>query len=186
MLKNHNKDEEWRDIEGYEGRYQVSNLGNVKSLNWHNEGYEKLMIPQLDRKGYLRLILRRDNKGHPNKVHRLVAKAFIDNPNNLPQVNHINEDKTDNRVDNLEWTDNITNCNYGSRRERLSKSHKGISSGDKPCMIVEDNLVFKNQAEAAKYLKVSKSSVSDAYLGITKTCKGKHIIPYRENKNDFE
>lgn len=181
-----NLDEEWRETEDYGGRYYVSNLGNVKSINWHNEGYERLMLPQPDKRGYLRLILCRDKKGHPNKVHRLVAKAFIPNPENLPQVNHINEDKTDNRVSNLEWADNIRNCNHGTRNKRLSKSHKGISTGIKPCKIVEDNVVFKSQVEAAKYLGVNKSSVSDAYLGKSKTCKGKHIVPYKEYKNDLK
>jgi hypothetical protein len=172
--------ERWKTIEGYGERYQISNLGNIKSLNWHNDGYEKLMVPQLDRKGYLRIILCKDKKGYPNKVHRLVAKAFVSNPNNLPQVNHINENKTDNRASNLEWVNNITNCNHGTRNKRLSLSHKGHYNARKPCMVVEDNKFFNSQADAARYLKVSKSSISDACMGKTKTCKGKHIILYGE------
>lgn len=174
----------WKFIDGYNDRYQVSNLGRIKSLNWHNEGYERLMVPQKDKKGYLRVILCKDKKGHPNKVHRLVAKAFILNPENLPQVNHKNENKEDNRVSNLEWIDNLRNSNHGTRKIRLSKSHIGISTGTKSCKIIEDNLIFKSQAAAARYLNVSKSCVSDACLGKSKTCKGKHIIYYNEKTDE--
>lgn len=102
----------WRDIAGYEGKYQVSNLGRVRSLQYHNTkgimriGYLK---PATDGCGYLRCALSKNNKLATFKVHRLVASAFIDNPNNLPQVNHKDGDKRNNNVGNLEWCNNSQN-----------------------------------------------------------------------------
>lgn len=104
--------EQWKPIEGYGGKYEVSNLGRVrqgeKSVNQYKDG-----------KGYLRVSLYKDGAERNVKVHRLVALAFIPNPENLPMVNHKDEVKTNNRVDNLEWCDNKYNCNYGTIKERL-------------------------------------------------------------------
>lgn len=104
--------EEWKDITGYEGLYQVSNLGRVKSIGY---GKIKLLNPGTVGNGYLMVILYKDGKHKTFLVHRLVALAFIPNTENLPQVNHKNEDKTDNRACNLEWCDAKYNNTYGSR-----------------------------------------------------------------------
>lgn len=103
--------EVWRDIKGFEGLYQVSNLGRVKSLKC---GKEKILKPGKTTCGYLQVILSKDGKTKAYKVHRLVANTFIPNPNNLETVNHINEDKTDNRVENLEWMNYKDNKRYSS------------------------------------------------------------------------
>lgn len=110
----------WKPIEGYPD-YMVSNLGRVKSLNFNRSGKEQIMKPTYWE--YLCVFL----KGKRKRVHKLVAEAFIPNPNNLPCINHKNEDKTDNRVDNLEWCDYRYNVNYGSRNEKVaSKLSKPI------------------------------------------------------------
>lgn len=109
----------WRYIEGYEGLYQVSNMGRIKSLKF---GKEKILKSCKGSGGYLYLVLCKDGKNKPYLVHRLVASAFLNNPNNLPQINHIDEDKTNNKVENLEYCDAKYNMNYGSRIERMSKS----------------------------------------------------------------
>ena len=102
----------FKDIKGYEGKYQVSNHGNVKSLNYHRTGKERLLKPTLQTTGYLYVSLFKPLKRF--QIHRLVANAFIPNPNNLPCVNHKDEDKTNNHVDNLEWCTQLYNINYGN------------------------------------------------------------------------
>ena len=86
-------EEIWRDVVGYEGLYQVSNKGNVKSLNWKNRGYERNLYLKPHNKGYLQVELAKDGKKKCFVVHRLVAIAFIPNPHKHPQVNHIDENK---------------------------------------------------------------------------------------------
>lgn len=117
--------EEWRDIKGYEGLYQVSNLGNVRSLidnhkKRRNELY--IMKPTKDRDGYLRIGFRKNGKKKLFGVHRIVAEAFIPNVLNMPEVNHKNEIKNDNRVENLEWCDDYYNRRYGTNIERSRNS----------------------------------------------------------------
>ena len=108
--------EEFRDIPGYEGMYEVSNLGRVKNVETG-----RILKPGKDRYGYLQLVLSKNGIMKTIKVHRLVAQAFLPNPNNYPQVNHRDEDKTNNTIDNLEWCDAKYNINYGTRTERVCK-----------------------------------------------------------------
>ena len=115
----------WKDIEGYEGLYQVSNKGRVKSLNYGRTGKEKILRPGKNNDGYLIVILYKNGKKKNFRIHRLVAKAFLTNPNNLLEVNHRDENKENNHVENLEWCDRKYNINYGSRTERSSESRKG-------------------------------------------------------------
>ena len=115
-------EEIYKDIEGYEGLYQVSNLGNVKSLNYSKTKKEKILKPCIFSNGYLKVDLCKNKTRKTYYVHRLVAKAFIENPNNYPMINHKDEFKINNVVSNLEWCDNKYNSNYGSRNERLGKA----------------------------------------------------------------
>ena len=118
--------EEWRYIKGYEGLYQVSNLGNIKSLSKidGNGVYrkERLLKPILNSHGYYVVMLYKNNKGVQKLVHRLVANAFIPNPNNLPHINHKDEIKTNNHADNLEWCDIAYNNRYGNRSKKVVKA----------------------------------------------------------------
>ena len=117
-------EEIWKNIKGYPN-YQVSNMGRIKRLS---TGYyrrtEKILKPQLQNNGYLHIKLSQKDKTKCILVHRLVAQVFIPNPNNLPQVNHINEDKTDNRVENLEWCTQKYNINYGNGISKRVKTNK--------------------------------------------------------------
>ena len=121
--------EEWRDVVGYEGLYQVSDQGRVKSLERKVPiGYgertvkERILKPKTDRYGYLIVSLYAGGKRKTLRVHRLVCEAFHENPDNKPQVNHINEIKTDNRASNLEWATARENSNFGTRNERMAKT----------------------------------------------------------------
>lgn len=104
----------WKDIQGYEGLYQVSNLGNIKSF------YTGKILKGGNYKGYLRLNLYKNGVKSMVSIHRLVAQTFIPNPENKPEVNHIDEDTTNNMVSNLEWMTSKENCNHGTRNDRLS------------------------------------------------------------------
>lgn len=118
-------DEVWKDIEGYEGLYQVSNTGEVKSLNYQGSGEIKLLKQYTDKRGYKRIELSKNGKGKTYLVHRLVALVFIPNPDDSPMVNHKDENPSNNNVNNLEWCTHEYNMNYGTRNERISKSLKG-------------------------------------------------------------
>lgn len=128
--------EVWKPVVGYEGLYEVSNLGRVRSvdhtINVCRNGINylcpvkgKILSPQRRQHGYLGVPLY-GKGGHPTRgcktfaLHRLVAEAFLENPNGYAEVNHIDEDKTNNRLDNLEWCDRVYNSNYGTRNARLS------------------------------------------------------------------
>ena len=112
------ENEVWKDIEEYEGLYQISDKGRVKSLKF---GKERIMKPGNNGDGYLFVWLWKNGERKKYKIHRLVAQAFLHNPNNLPQVNHKDEDKTNNRVENLEFCDRKYNCNYGTRTKRQAE-----------------------------------------------------------------
>lgn len=128
--------EEWRPVVGYEGLYEVSNTGQVRSFDRYvkysngrihlHKG--KVLSPSIRTDGYLVVVLSCNGKHKMCLVHRLVTEAFIPNTDNLPQVNHKDEDKTNNSVENLEWCDNKYNMNYGTRKRRVieTKIEKGI------------------------------------------------------------
>ena len=113
----------WKDIKGYEGLYQVSNFGNVMSLNYYRSGKPKLLKPGKTKNGYLLVTLYKNRKRKSYKVHRLVAEHFIPNPDNLPEINHKDENKQNNSVDNLEYCTHEDNINYGTRNERIAKAN---------------------------------------------------------------
>ena len=124
-----NRIEIWKDYKDYEGLYQASNLGRLRSLDrWVSKNGSMQFIKGRILKllnhnaGYLSVNLWKNNKVKTYLVHRIIAEVFLPNPNNYKEVNHKDEDKTNNNVNNLEWCDAKYNSNYGTRNERLSKS----------------------------------------------------------------
>lgn len=120
----------WKDIPNYESKYQVSNTGKVRSLNYKRTGKTKILKIREDKNGYTVVTLTKNSKKKTYSVHRLVAQAFIPNPNNLPCINHIDEDKTNNTVWNLEWCTHEYNINYGTHNKKVSKTLKGKFTGE--------------------------------------------------------
>jgi len=113
----------WKDIVGYEGLYQISNLGNVMSLNYRKRGYSQILVPKKNNRGYLWVELKSNGKRKCMTIHRLVANAFLDNSSALPLINHKDENPINNRVDNLEWCDNSYNVLYSLKRhERKARA----------------------------------------------------------------
>ena len=111
----------WKDIEGYPN-YQISTMGRVRSLGNNKTRKEKILKSCKLNNGYLIVNLYKEGKVKKHTIHRLVAQTFLDNPNNLPEVNHKDEDKTNNRVENLEWCTQQYNTNYGTRNKRIAKT----------------------------------------------------------------
>ena len=164
--------EEWRPIEGYE-YYEVSNLGRVRSWinnKWKRRNTPKILSLHRLTKGYLGVSLSSaPNVSKTIKVHRLVAKAFIPNPDKKFQVNHLDECKTNNAVSNLEWCTQKENLNYGTRTKRASEKCS------KPVLCVELNRIFPSLNEAARQLSLNTGNLSSVLSGRNKTAGGYHF-----------
>lgn len=173
------KKEIWKDILGCEGLYQVSNFGRVKSFKF---GKERILKPGTNKYGYLIVILCKNGKVKHFYVHRLVAEAFIPNPHNYPCVNHKDECKTNNNVNNLEWCTYTYNNNYGTKIERISKN-RDTSKYFKPILQYTLDGVFvrewKSIAEAGRN-GFNQGHITDCCRGVRKTHKG-FIFKYKED-----
>lgn len=164
------QEEIWKDILNFEGYYQVSNLGNVKSLersvvykNKENPHIfkSKQLLPKTTSTGYLEVVLtKHDGKRYCKRVHRLVAEAFLENPNNLPFVNHINENKKDNCVENLEW------CTPKQNIEAYHSTRIQIYQYD-----LNGNLlkIWNSTTKAAETLNGDKTGIQHCCFGKIKT-----------------
>lgn len=138
----------------------------------------KMLTPQSNGAGYYYVVVSVDKKRYNKLIHRLVAEAFIPNPNNYPEVNHINEIKSHNYVRNLEWCDKKHNMNTGTVKNRISNSHyKKVIRIDKN----ENKTLYNSISFAAKDNNVSISAVSKCITGINNTCKGYRFIYADDN-----
>lgn len=161
------KMEVWKDLEGYEGYYKVSTEGRVSG--WKGN----ILKPQPRRHGYLAVWLYKDGGKKQVSVHRLVAMTFIPNPDGLPEVNHLDEDKTNNKASNLAWCDHRFNTNYGTAQQRRSAKIRNNSHSRPVAMYTKDGelvRVFPSIAEATRngyasgnVYKCMKGKYSHAY-----------------------
>ena len=169
-------EEIWKPIKGYEGLYEVSNLGRVKSLDrsfinkagWRTTSQGKILAP-LMKKGYCHIALCKNNKARHHRVNRLVAEAFIPNPHNYPQVNHKDENPLNNRVDNLEWCTALYNTNYGTALVR-----KAMKRGTK-VRCIETGEIYYSIGKAAKEIGSYPANVWKCCRGERETANGLHF-----------
>ena len=168
-------EEIWKAAPGYEDLYLVSNFGNIMSISYKHTGVPKILKPK-KRGAYLSI--HRNSNGGDIAIHRLVALAFVPNPNNLPCVNHINEDKHDNRACNLEWCSTQYNNTYGNRINKMVHTRRGRTSrthfGDIMQFTIGGELVsiFCSTVAASKKTGIDRSSINRCALGQAKTAGG--------------
>lgn len=168
--------EEWRDVKGYEGLYQVSNLGRIKSLSNKSNHKETKILSLSKVQGYMHVALYKNSKQKIYKVHRLVAMAFLNNPLNLPQVNHINGKKDDNTISNLEWISAKDNARH-AHRIGLAHAQKGAENNrsKKVIQMSMDNkpiVIFYGMREAERVTGIGHSYISLCCRGKMKSAGG--------------
>lgn len=173
--------EVWKDIKGYEGLYQVSDCGRIRSLNHPiknlltggNSVRKGRIRTQQIISGYLYVALYKDGKCKMHRVNRLVAEAFIPNKEGKATVNHKDENKFNNCADNLEWLTRAENNNYGTHNKRIGKALS------KPVYCAELDTVFESTSDAARKLGIVQSNISYCCLGKRKTAGGYHWQYYK-------
>ena len=169
--------EEWKDIKGYEGLYQVSNLGRIKSIpravcNGFNTRHikERIRVQVKSKSGYMNVGLNKDGKFTRFRVHRLVAEAFLPNPHNYVEINHKDEDKANNHITNLEWCGREKNCNHGTRNKRISEyQSKPVVQISMTGEIVN---TFSSASEAEKAIGAKGGHIGSCCQGKRKTAHG--------------
>lgn len=139
----------WKDVKDFKNIYQISNFGKIRNVKTN-----RLLKPFKNTNGYYQINLWSKNKRKHILIHKLVAETFIPNPSKLPFINHKNENKLDNKVDNLEWCTAKYNCNYGTRNARLSR----------PVICIELNKKYKSIQEASQELNIQKAHISGCCL----------------------
>lgn len=175
--------EEWKKIKDADERYEVSNTGKIRSINYKNSGLVKDLNPAKDKKGYLRTsILMKNGRYKTIKVHREVAKAFIPNPYDLPQVNHKDGNKENNNVENLEWITNIDNAHHaiehGLFKNSFLATKKANDERKKPIIVEKDGVVmlFDSINEASRQLKLNRRHIQDTLKHNRNKCSGYYLL----------
>ncbi len=167
--------EKWKNIKGYEGLYQVSNLGNVRSLNYRKQGFVKNLYLKHHPDGYRQVELFKNGTKRMITVHRLVAEAFVPNRNGYDVVNHLNENKADNRVENLEWIDFAGNVRYSKNKHRNENKNKSLKRNERVLQLSLDGVLIKewaNITEVKHSTKYNNWSIYQCCEGVRKSAYG--------------
>lgn len=171
----------WKDIAGYEGLYQVSNFGDVKSLNYNHTGSAKILAKKKHKSGYITVMLCKDGEHKNKSVHILVATAFIENRENSPCVNHIDGDKSNNTACNLEWVTYSQNTRhaikFGLRSDSNMRGVVGAANKNSRsvCQYTTSGQLIKIWpcvSDAARYYGCMPCTITNCTKGRIKTCKG--------------
>ena len=184
----------WKDIPNYEGFYQISNLGRVKSLERKTVGKfirivkEKIIILQKNyfrkdcKEFYYYVQLHKDNRIKDFKIHRLVAESFIDNPNNLKEINHKNGIKTDNSIENLEWITHLENVRHAWKNGLIKNKDYVVFQLD-----LNNNILYKYNSikEAAEINSLDCAGIRKCILNQRKSCGGFKWIRQITNNMDL-
>ncbi len=160
----------WKDIPGYEGHYQVSNIGGMV----RNKQSGKYLANHTTTGGYIQMNLRKNGKRSNPLLHRLVAETWVPNPYNLPEVNHIDEVKTSNNAANLEWCDRNYNANYGTLKERLAIAP--IEQYTKDNVLID---IYVSIGEASRKTSINNRHICEVCNGKRKTAGG-YIWKYKK------
>lgn len=164
--------EVWKDISEFEGLYQVSNLGRVRN----RDGLVKQT--KTNNRGYIQICLHKQGKSYYKLMHRVVAEAFIPNPNELPQINHKDEDKNNNTIQNLEWCTNMYNRHFGTSIQRMAQHHnysEVAKASSKPVLQLKDGMVIKQYESvmaASREVGISDSAIRQVCYGRNKNSAG--------------
>ena len=168
-------EEEWRDIKGYEGYYQVSNLGRVKSLSRYvakgvRRMYvaERILKTRKNKNGYLAVYPCKNGRNVAMDVHRIVGLVFIPNPNGYKDINHKDGDKENNRVENLEWVTRSQNIKHAYKE----LGHRHVC---RKVLCMENNIVYNSSVDAAKALNLNASAIRNNAAGRSKSTQGYHF-----------
>lgn len=168
----------WKDIKGYDGLYQISNLGRVKSLERYRKGNggsltivkETILKQSKNNKGYYRVELCKQGIRKPFSVHRLVADAFIENSHDKPEVNHIDEDKSNNNADNLEWCTSKENINHGTHNQKSATTRgKDVQAYDSDGNLINE---YPSMCEAQRQTGIPQQNISRCIYGKCKRAGG--------------
>ena len=175
----------WRDIKGYEGVYQISNMGNVKSLGNNKSRKEKVLKLAKNTNGYLKVNLYKDGKQKNYLIHRLVAESFIPKVEGKTHVDHIDSNRQNNNVNNLRWCTIVENNNFDLYRKHMSEAKKGekhhmygktgaLHNRSKIVLCIETGKIYGSTMEAGRETGINQSSISAVCNSRRKSAGGYH------------
>lgn len=168
----------FKNIAGFNNQYQINTEGQIKNSK------DKILSQSISNSGYYRVHLCKDGKAKWYAVHKLVAQTFIPNPLHLPEVNHKDENKLNNNVDNLEWCNSKYNTNYGARNKRISETKTNNTYNTKQVLCVETGIIYPSIMEAQRQTGIFATSIKQVCKKRQKTAGGYHWKYYIERNDE--